>query len=462
MTVARVELADIELPQFGLPTAEPLLEGHLYEARIARARGRAEGAGYDVLVVYGDREHFANLAYLTGYDPRFEEALLILSPGRVPSLLVGNEGMAYSAVSPVQLERVLYQTFSLPGQPRSTSKPLAALLHDAGLRSGQRVGVAGWKYFVAEEADEPEQWIDAPAFIVDALRSVNCEPRNANRLFIDPESGLRALNEVEQLARFEFAATYSSQGMLDLIRGVRPGMSELEALPLLRMNGIPLSCHPILVAGPRTGLFIPSPTSYRLREGDPIFCAFGLWGGNTARAGFLVGDGAGLPEGAGDYLERLVVPYFRAIAEWYAAVGIGVQGGELFEIVQRHLSDPFFGVGLNPGHLIHLDEWVSSPIFEDSRLELRSGMAIQVDVIPLTHSVYHMSNVEDGIALADETLRGEFARRYPEAWTRIQSRRAFMQRALGIALKPEVLPFSNMPAFLPPYWLPPPRAMRGG
>jgi hypothetical protein len=73
-----------------------------------------------------------------------------------------------------------------------------------------------------------------------------------------------------------------------------------------------------------------------------------------------------------------------------------------------------------------------------------------------------MSNVEDGIALADETLRGEFARRYPEAWTRIQSRRAFMQRALGIALKPEVLPFSNMPAFLPPYWLAPQRAMRVG
>ena len=27
-------------------------------------------------MVYGDREHFANLAFLTGFDPRFEEAIL--------------------------------------------------------------------------------------------------------------------------------------------------------------------------------------------------------------------------------------------------------------------------------------------------------------------------------------------------------------------------------------------------
>jgi len=29
-------------------------------------------------VIYADREHFANLAYLTGFEPRFEEALAII------------------------------------------------------------------------------------------------------------------------------------------------------------------------------------------------------------------------------------------------------------------------------------------------------------------------------------------------------------------------------------------------
>jgi hypothetical protein len=35
-----------------------------------------------------------------------------------------------------------------------------------------------------------------------------------------------------------------------------------------------------------------------------------------------------------------------------------------------------------------------------------------------------------------------------------------MHNALGIRLKPEVLPFSNIPAYLPPFILSPAHAMR--
>jgi hypothetical protein len=143
------------------------------------------------------------------------------------------------------------------------------------------------------------------------------------------------------------------------------------------------------------------------------------------------------------------------VAAWYEAVGIGTEGGELYDIIHRHIGDPFFGVGLNPGHLIHIDEWMHSPVFPGSRIALRSGMAIQVDVIPATHSPWFTTNIEDGIALADAALREEFAAKYPEAWGRITARRAFMQDVLGIRLKPEVLPFSNIPAYLPPFLLAP-------
>ena len=117
-------------------------------------------------------------------------------------------------------------------------------------------------------------------------------------------------------------------------------------------------------------------------------------------------------------------------------------------------------MGLNPGHLIHLDEWVSSPIYCGSTQQLCSGMALQVDIIPTTKTPYFTTNIEDGIALADASLREEFERMYPDAWARIQRRRAFMRDALGIRLKPEVLPFSNIPAYLPPFWLSPGKAMR--
>ena len=73
--------------------------------------------------------------------------------------------------------------------------------------------------------------------------------------------------------------------------------------------------------------------------------------------------------------------------------------------------------------------------------------------IPATGTDYFTTNLEDGIALADQTLREALAISYPAAWARIQVRRSFMRDALGIDLHPDVLPFSNIPAYLPPFLL---------
>jgi hypothetical protein len=173
----------------------------------------------------------------------------------------------------------------------------------------------------------------------------------------------------------------------------------------------------------------------------------------------VVEDAGELPESIGDYVERLVGPYFAAIAAWYGALRIGQQGGALQAIIDEQLGDPFFGIFLNPGHHIHLDEWVSSPIFPGSTVELRSGMALQVDVIPATGTEYFTTNIEDGVTLADAALRAAFADRFPAAWRRIQERRDFMARSLGIELHPDVLPLSNLPAVLAPFLLRPDRAM---
>jgi hypothetical protein len=86
-------------------------------------------------------------------------------------------------------------------------------------------------------------------------------------------------------------------------------------------------------------------------------------------------------------------------------------------------------------------------------------MAFQVDIIPATGGPYFTTNIEDGIALADEPLREALAASYPAAWSRIEARRAFMADSLGIRLHPDVLPFSNLPAYLPPFLLRPDRAM---
>jgi hypothetical protein len=245
----------------------------------------------------------------------------------------------------------------------------------------------------------------------------------------------------------------------NLLFGLEPGMTEQEAVRLLQWNGSPLSCHLMLTSGPRARLGLLSPGDRRIERGDQFTVAFGVWGALNCRAGWVVAEADELPAPIHDYIDRLVAPYFTAIAEWYEAIHVGQTGGALQEIIDRHLGDPFFGIFLNPGHQISLDEWVNSPVTPASPIELRSGMAFQVDVIPATGTEYFTTNIEDGIALADEALRTEFAAQYPDAWSRIQLRRAFMREQLGISLHEDVLPLSNIPAYLPPLLLRPDRAM---
>ena len=86
-------------------------------------------------------------------------------------------------------------------------------------------------------------------------------------------------------------------------------------------------------------------------------------------------------------------------------------------------------------------------------------MALQVDIIPATGTEYFTTNIEDGMALADASLRAAFANGYPAAWARIQRRREFMSAVLGIDLHADVLPLSNLPAVLAPFLLRPDRVM---
>jgi hypothetical protein len=126
----------------------------------------------------------------------------------------------------------------------------------------------------------------------------------------------------------------------------------------------------------------------------------------------------------------------------------------LARLIDETLPFDRFGIFLNAGHLIHLDEWLSSPIYPGSDVPLRSGMVIQVDVIP-SSDVYGSTRMEDGVVLADQTLQEELEKQFPACLQRCRQRRAFMRDVLGIELPGEVLPLSNIPAIVPPFFLNP-------
>ena len=72
------QLTTINLPNNGRAEVLPEIPLPIYRSRLEMARALMQEMGFHMLVVYGDREHSATFAYLTGFDPRFEEALLLL------------------------------------------------------------------------------------------------------------------------------------------------------------------------------------------------------------------------------------------------------------------------------------------------------------------------------------------------------------------------------------------------
>jgi hypothetical protein len=446
----------LSLPSFGASTTQPALPTSLHQKRIDQTLLALQQHKLDALVVYADREHSANLAYLTGFDPRFEEAVLILTAKGSKTLLVGNECTGYLPDQKLALKVELFQELSLMGQPRESSRPLKTILADAGITRGMHIGVAGWKYFTGKLIPGGPLIHESPSYLIDTLRSLSGSRKNvtnAGALFIDPERGLRSHCEPDQIACLEYAATATSDAILAALRHLKEGISELSLQPHFNTRGLTLSCHSMTSFGPKAARGLASPANNLLTRGDPFTMAMGLAGSLTARAGALVSSPAELPKNLRTFYPAFVTNYYAMVAAWYRSLKVGALAGDVFAAVEKTRNPKLLKLALNPGHLIHLDEWTHSPFHHSSTTPLTSGMALQADLIPISQGPFCTSNVEDGIVLADASLRAALAKKHPAVYARIQARRAFMQNTLLIPLHESVLPLSNTPAWLPPYAL---------
>ena len=445
----------IELPG-GWPRFDPAPERveialAEYRQRLERVRAVMALRGVTHLAIYGDREHSANLLWACGFDPRFEEALLILRRDGPPLLLTGNECAAYLPISPLwqagELRSEVYQPFSLLDQPRSASRTLAEILRGEGIDAGSRVGCVGWKYYGAARR------MDVPSYLVDDLREAADAVEDATDLFMNPSDGLRSTCSVAEIALFEAANWKASEAMRRVVFAARVGMTDFEMLAHAGYDGTPLSAHMTLKTGPkRTSL--ASPNGARLERGHPWSANIAYWGANVCRANWVAESADDLPEAARDYVEAFAGPYFVAMGEWLAALRIGAPGGRLSEIIQRRLPFETFGIFLNEGHLIHYDEWLSSPVYSGSTLPVRSGMVFQTDVIPSSKR-YFSTRMEDGLAIAGEALRDELRSAHPAVMARIDARRDFARGVLGLPLADEHLPLSNTFGIVTPFLLRP-------
>jgi hypothetical protein len=454
----RIELADVGAPPFDLAEELSSITASELEARIEALRAAVDA---DWIVVYGDREHAASMVFLCNLDPRFEEGLLVLGPGR-PTLILGKEDVGYVPIVPIEVDVVYCPTFSLMGIDRSDGPTLEAALRDNGIGSGDRIAVVGWKALLTDEWNGRSPAIFAPAFFVDTLREIagdRGQVVDATPALTSPRSGLRTFASADQIAVFEWGASRCSAWVHAIIDAARPGVSEREAFRAAPWGGEPLSFHPVFASGPDVAVGLRSPSGRRLELGDAAVTAIGLWGGNCARGGIVAASASDLTSASEGYLERLAVPYWRAMATWHETLALDAPGGEVFDVVTGSLAGEAFASSLNPGHLIHYEEWLDSPIRAGSSDPIASGMVLQSDIIPTGIRPGWTVNCEDTVAIADDALRGELESRHPELWARIRARQEFVRDTLGVALRDEVLPLSCTPAYLRPFWLAPNMAL---
>ncbi len=367
--------------------------------------------------------------------------------------MVGNECESYLPISPLWKSGVLraerYQPFSLLDQPRDASRSLQDILRSEGIGAGAVVGCAGWKYY-----EDPHR-MDTPSYIVDTVRDLAGIGKtvDATDLFVHPAWGLRTTCSAAEIAYFEYTNVKASLAMRRIHFALRDGMTDHQLLAEARYDGLPLSCHITCKSGPHR-VSLASASGNVIERGHTWSANVAYWGSNICRAGWVVEGPSELPSSAVDYVSAFAGPYFEAMGEWLGMLEPGVPGAALHDLIHRRLPFERFGIFLNAGHLIHLDEWVSSPIYAGSALPIRSGMVLQTDVIP-TSKAYFSTRMEDGVAVADTALQAAISTDYPETWARCQARRRFVEATLGIQCPAEVLLLSNMACLVPPYLLRP-------
>lgn len=431
-----------------------------YLFRLGKLVNRIREKGLTHVVMYGDRERFSNIEYFTSYDCRFEEALLMVDANGRCAIVVGNEGMGYSAQIPFEINRVLYQNFSLQGQPRNRLCSLSEVFSGIGLTKQSKVGLVGYKYYESGFDCDALYSYDVPAYILHELY-IAADSRNVcdfTKEITGCPDGIRMrLYSAKEIAWAEAAGNRTANVMLDLIKNLRPGINEFELSQKTNPGFAPVNMHPLVNFGEKSvAIGLKSPLeSENLQIGEPCGLCYSVRGNNTARVGVAAYDRDSYSDRLRPHLETFYMKHWEATAAWYEAAGVSRPAGRLYDAVMSRIGANEFGVALNPGHNGSTDEWSNSPVYRDSRIELPDGTLMQVDIIASNSNPVRVSICEDAVVLASGKMRKELEEQYPEVYERIVLRQKKMREVLGINISEDVLPMSNLNGVFFPFMLNP-------
>lgn len=456
-----VQLTKVPKPMIFTNVAPTYLTDETMLERKQKVLENMKAEGFDSIVIYADKEHGGNFEYLTGFIPRFEEGLLILDATGECTLVLGNENLKMAKVARIENQLIHFPLFSLPNQPMDNEARLETIFTAIGLAKKHKIGVVGWKMFTTTESDN-EAYFDLPYFIIQALltsKNAQAVLKNAAHLFIRGDQGARTTNNANEVAHYEYGANLSSSSILKAMDAVEIGMTEAVLGNELTAEGQTNTVVTIAATGQRFEYANVYPTHKQVKLGDPLSLTTAFKGGLSSRTGFVIENSTQLPANQQDYLERVAKPYYQAVTAWLETIKIGMQGNELYQTIESVFPKADYHWHLNPGHLVSDEEWMSSPIYAGSDETLKSGMILQIDIIPSVAG-YTGVSAEECVALADKKLQRQIEADYPELWQRITARRSYLKEVLNIELSEDIIPLSNTVGYLRPFYLAKEQAFR--
>lgn len=438
-------------------TCEPIvLNDETLQLRLEKTLKQLKLRNLDALIIYGDVEHGSNFEYLTGFIPRFEEALLVLHSNGEAYMLMGNENLNKVVHARIKATAIHVPYFSLPNQPMDNDKQLKEYFIEADIKDNDKVGIVGWKNFTSKFANN-QTLFDVPYYILEAIKEITSHVINATEIFIG-QNGVRTINNVNEIEYYEFGASLASDCMLEAMDILDVGTSELALGSALDIYGQHHSVVTIAATGNRFEKAYLYPKNKAVTLGDKISLTVGYRGGLSSRAGYAVHEETELQDKS-DYLDVVVKPYYKAIVAWLENIHCDMPAIDLYNLIEEVLPKEKYHWHLCPGHLTAEEEWLSSPIYEGTKEILKSGMIFQTDIIPSIPG-YGGTSVESTIVLADKQLRDEIKEKSPQLWKRFELRREYIINELNIALSEDVLPMCSTLAYLRPFMLNKNKAMK--
>lgn len=220
------------------------------ETRLRAVQTAIADCGHAAWLIYGDAQHFGNVAYISNFVPRTRGAAVLVPQTGAPSLLVSS--------GPRDIPWAKNQTWIEDVRPYTyLPRAIAQLLTERHLQTA-KVGFAG-----IEESLPINDWEE----IHRVLPNIKWE--NVS----DYLAAMRAAKDTAEIHIMHQAASVVEKGLNAATKALQPGASERQALAavdqVIRSSGAE-DARFLIASGPRASLSLRPPDDRVLQHGDVI------------------------------------------------------------------------------------------------------------------------------------------------------------------------------------------------